>query len=203
MENIKKLMWQGGKTAVLIAGILYIVKAVANLLETFWADWLLHRFTIFTAGSFSGIILFLASILLTALSFLFIGYLLSLTRVKRTLNFLSKHVPLLRYIWSDEDGLQKFTPVIFQNPVPGEYKIGFITGEQELDRNGERKKLWRVFYITGIGDHVLVDKDRPDLLVPLSNPALEVAQLIGSFMTSGPRTLREKKNGSLLPEKEK
>jgi len=200
MENIKKMMWSAGKVVLLISIVMFVVGKVIDIIEAFWTKWLLHRFEIFAQGDFAGIFTFLASIFLTAFSLLLIGYLLGLKSIRRFLNFLSKHVPLFSYIWTDEEGMQKFTPTLFQNPRDGEYKIGFITGEQAMD---DGTKYWRVFFFTGIGDHELIDQNRPDLLKPLANPAPEILKLIGSFMTSGPKMLYRKKNGSILPEKQK
>ena len=183
---------------MLVSIVAFVIGKIVNILEEFWIKWLLNKFDIFTRGDFIGILIFCASILLTVISFLVIGHLLGLKSIRRVLNFLSKHIPLFSYFWSDEDELQKFTPVLFQNPTEGEYKIGFITGEQAMD-NG--KNFWRVYFFTGVGDHEMIDKKRQDLLIPLANPTPEILKLIGSFMTSGPPMLRVKKD--LLPPTKK
>ena len=176
----------------------YILLWVYHAVEGFWWDTILYRFNIFTEGEWRNYFLLLATGILTFLLLLMVGRILRFKFVKTALDFIARHIPFLKYFWSGGEealGDNRITPVLFQHPMAGEWKIGFIMGDQKLD---DGREFYRVFFITGLGDHEFIDKSRPDLIIPLSNSTPEVMQFVASFMASGPKVLI-KKNGPVKP----
>lgn len=195
---MKQDLWGACKFLIPAVILYYIVRWFYDLIENFWWDTVLFRFHIFVDGEWRKIFLFLASVVLTATLLLVVGRILRFKAVKTGLDFIARHIPLLKYFWSGgEDALDghRITPVLFQHPMAGEWKIGFIMGDQKLS---DGKEFYRVFFITGVGDHQFIDKSRPDLIIPLANSAPEVMQFVASFMASGPKVLT-RKNGPVKP----
>lgn len=185
---MKGKLWNGCKFILPIIILLYIIEIVRNSVENFWS---IHLFYLIPPLN-AGITRLIASAMLTFVSLFIIGYILEFNRTKHLLDAIAKHLPILRYFWSGEDNslsYHRLTPVLFQHPQPGEWKIGFIMGEQKMD---DGKEFYRVFFITGVGDHEFIEKERPDLLIPLSNPPPEIMQFVASFMASGPKILYRK-----------
>lgn len=183
---MKHKLWIALKLLIPILVLIYIEEAIRASLEAFWTRRVLSSFLVFSAGSLAPLLTALASIALTFFFLFILGNILEFRAVKRVFDRMSSHIPLLRYFWSG--GEEAIThaklaqPVLFQHPVQGEWKLGFIMGNQKIDG----QDLLRIFYIT-IGDHVFIEKDRPDLYIPLANQPLEVARCITSFMASGPK----------------
>ena len=195
---MKQDLWRACKFLIPAAILYYSGHWVYNAIEGFWWDTVLYRFNIFIEGEWRNVFLFLATAILTVVLLLVVGRILRFKFVKMGLDFIARHIPLLKYFWSGgEDAFDdhRITPVLFQHPMAGQWKIGFIMGDQKLD---DGKEFYRVFFITGVGDHEFIDKSRPDLIIPLANSAPEVMQFVASFMASGPKVLK-KKNGPVKP----
>ncbi len=186
-----KTLWRGGKFLIPLAVFLYLAALVLEGLRQFWFSTLLHHFSVFSEGWFASTLVSFASIGLTLLLLLTAGYILKMRFAQRALTAGTRRIPVLRYFWSGEDDMTGMIPVLFQYPTPGEWKIGFFTGDIEGD---EGKRFWKIFFVTGIGDHVLVEHDHPELVVPLANSVPELLQLVASLTLSGPRALKTRKD---------
>ena len=188
---MRRRLWNACKFIIPIIILIYIILMVRSAIENFWNMVLLNHFQILGQVKVP-ILHFGVSLILTFISLVLIGYILELETTRRLLDYIAKHLPVLRYFWSVEDdsiSYQRLTPVLFQHPMPGEWKVGFIMGEQKMD-NG--KEFYRIYFITGVGDHEFIEKGRTDLIIPLANSPPEIMQFIASFMASGPKVLRSK-----------
>lgn len=183
---MKHKLWIAVKLLIPIIVLLYIEEKIRISLESFWMRSLLSSFPLFNEGHYSPFFTAIASVALTLFSFFLVGSILEFQWVKHAFDRMSSYVPVLRYFWSGgEDALlsaKLAQPVLFQHPVDGIWKLGFIMGSQKIDGHD----LLRIFYIT-IGDHAFIEKDRTDRYIPLANQPLEALRCITSFMTSGPR----------------
>lgn len=189
---MKQRLWNACKFLIPLIALLYVEEWLRKSLELFWFQQVLRHISFFSESAYSGWFQFGASAALTLLGLLAIGFLLEFSIVRRLFDAITRRIPLLGYLWSGEEHAalsHTIAPVLFQHPMPGEWKIGFNMGEQRMD-NG--KILYRIFFFTGIGDHQLIEKERTDLMVPLDNSSAEMMKLIASFMTSGPRVLKKR-----------
>lgn len=188
---MRRRLWRVCKKLFPVITFLWIANWVLNLLENFWTTLIFHRFPL-SANEWRGwIMTSAASLFLTVATLLITDYILEIHWTKRLLNKLAKRSAILGYFWSDDEVAG--TPVMFQYPTEGRWKLGFHMGEQKVvDGDGNTIICDRIFFVTGVGDHVLINRQRPGLIKKLSNPVPEVAKLIASFMTSGPEYLKQK-----------
>lgn len=206
-------IWAAGKFLILLVVIWKVLEFINNFLISIWAPIVLHRFPIFTDGNYAYLFQSIASFILIVLSLIITGFfLVDISYVRRALDFVSKHVSLIRYVWSGSEAVldnQYFTPVLFEYQRKDHFKIGFNVGVQKTDFGMEAKKI---YFFTGIGDHdVIRDRTKETReqsewldemlsrtgVIPLSNSSLEVAKLIMSCMVSGPRVLNIKRGGRI------
>lgn len=183
---MKHKLWIALKLLIPILVLIYIEEAIRASLEAFWTRRVLSSFLVFSTGSLAPLLTALASIALTFFFLFVLGNILEFRAVKRAFDRMSLHIPILRYFWSGgEESLahaRLAQPILFQHPIEGIWKLGFIMGNQKIDG----QDLLRVFYVT-IGDHAFIEKTRTDLYIPLANQPLEAVRCITSFMTSGPK----------------
>ncbi|MDO8536967.1 MAG: DUF502 domain-containing protein [bacterium] len=190
----KKYFKGGLKIVIPFAVVLWFFSMIYNIVNNFWQKYLFESYMPYWAAKDSYDFIKIAFVLsLTAISLFLVGYIFHSPTTKKlglsvVLNKLIKHLPLVKYFWSDlENSGQTITPVLFQYPMPGQWKLGFVTGKQ---KQSDGKEYVKIFFVTGPGDHTFIDSDRAkDLIVPLQNPTTEVLQLIASFMVSGPNVL--------------
>lgn len=188
--TVQHNLWKGFRFSIPLALGGYLIYLLLDKLTALWGKILLHHFGVFTNETYGWFLGVGASVGLTLTSLIILGHFLGHRWVVAALKFLVKHVRYLRFLWSDHGNEIKPYPVLFPWLVRGAWKIGERIGEQKMS---DGTILHKIFYITGLGDHVLIDKSRPDLLIPLENSTAEMAQLIGSLMTSGPEYLVVKK----------
>lgn len=183
---MKRKLWLGCKFLLPVALILYIAFLLLHMIERFWFNLILSRFEIFSQASAPWGLTAILSIFATLVLLFLMGNIVETKIFKQIFEYLVQKIPLLNLIWSEKDE-GSAVPVIFQHPIKGEWKVGYLLGTQKMD---DGKEFWRVFFVTGIGDHELIDKNHPELMIKLGNSHAEVGKLITSLMMHGPPTLK-------------
>ena len=187
---MKKHLWAGCKFVIPIILLYSVARWVYEALEKFWMAGLLGSFPFLTEGAHASGFKFFAIVFSTIVVLTTLGKMLNFKYLRIALDFVSTKIFFLRFFWSGGEEFlhsHKVTPVLFQHPMGGQWKIGFNMGIQKMD-NG--KRFHKIFFVTGVGDHELIDADRDDLIVPLTNNVPEVFKLISSFMATGPNFLK-------------
>lgn len=194
---MKHLLWKGFKFLIPLGAVVYVAQKLLALMQDFWSPLIFGHLGIAGVQPWSALLSIVATITLLWLT----GYLLEMSFVKKIFAYLVSWFPILSYIWSGEEKeeLEKTGPVLFCNPINGEWKLGFITGMQKTT---DGREFHRVYYFTGIGDHVFIEKGKEELIIRLANPPQELAKFIGSFMTSGPEYLIVKNVTPKKPSKD-
>ncbi|OGF63011.1 hypothetical protein A2926_04625 [Candidatus Giovannonibacteria bacterium RIFCSPLOWO2_01_FULL_44_40] len=182
---MRQKIWAGCKFVVPFTIILYAFGMLLDLMEEFWSKLLFSHIKILEANAPLWMISFL-SIILTLALLLFVGCIVETDKFKRIFKYVAGKIPILNLIWSAKEE-EAVTPVLFQHPIEGEWKIGYLLGKQKLS---DGRVFHRVYFFTGIGDHELIDANRPDLLIKLANPPQEIIKLIASLMVHGPEELK-------------
>ena len=169
-----------------LGAVLYIGWRMLMLIQSFWLPVLsFFNIALVELWPWSALL----SVIATLFLFWLAGRLLEMAFVGKIFSFLVPRFPILSYIWSGEEkeSVEGAGPVLFCNPINGEWKLGFVTGMQKTT---DGREFNRVFYFTGIGDHVFIEKDQEQkLIIRLGNPPQDLARLISSFMISGPEYL--------------
>lgn len=189
-DEMKQRLWRSFKFLVPIITFATIAKYILKILEEFWAQWIPYQSLFSHNGEYIWLLKNVLSLILTIAALVILSYILGISWIRRSLNYLSKKSNWIGYFWSDDTNTPSAIPVIFQNPMEGQWKLGLYMGEQRMD---DGSTFHKIFYVTGIGDHTFIDTRRPDLLIFLKNPTPEVAKLITSMMSSGPNSLIRKK----------
>ncbi|OGZ96050.1 MAG: hypothetical protein A3I44_00130 [Candidatus Sungbacteria bacterium RIFCSPLOWO2_02_FULL_51_17] len=172
---MKRRTWRFLKVLVPILVLYYIEELIRPRVQQMWYDAILYRYGIFSPGPHTGTYIFLASILLTGFFLIIGGYLIDVAMVKRCLNAMAEKIPWFGFFWSDDEEQEMAEPV-------------------EFECSGDGRGEYKIFYVTGIGDHMLIPKERAhEKIRPLTNSQAEIAKMIASCMSSGPRVLMIKR----------
>jgi len=182
---VRQKIWSGCKFAVPLAILLYIFAVLLNFVEKFWSKLLFAHFKIFGSNAPDWLISSF-SIVATLILLFLVGCVVETNKFKRIFRYVAGKITILHLIWSDKEE-DAAVPVLFQHPIEGEWKIGYLLGTQKLD---DGREFYRVYFFTGIGDHELIEKNRTDLMIKLSNPPQEIGKLIASLMIHGPEELK-------------
>lgn len=186
---MKRRLWRVLRKLAPIFTFLYAAHIILPYLENFWEKALFRHIQIPLSGPLPTVFYQLVIMVLTVAGLLVADFILELRWIKVIFNTLARSSQILGYFWSEEENGQS-VPIIFRFPEDGMYKFGFVMGEQKMD---DGREFYRVFVIPAVGDQQLIEKGKPDLMIPLDNPPAEIVKLVSSFMTSGPEYLRRKK----------